>query len=634
MNTLFWLQSAAMAMLLTVLMHMILDHDAAQVWEAVVGVVVLAPGWVAARRMTRQMALLRQGIDVLAVHPHAAPLPENGCIHELNRIAQDVNRMARALAAGIHPLMRGAVSVRYCADGLRDSQEQLLRDMVIGQENMEHIRSENQTVMVIIEGIGAAFQGSHTHLQGFSQAAQGLSGKVGEIAQFTEDASQSVCTITTETEMMNMNFDAVRDALRDVEEQVAHVNHSVNQMNGHLLEARSLCQQARGQSKDSAQRAVDATQAMEQFADAARRIGKIVRVINDIADQTNMLSLNAAIEAAGAGSAGMGFAVVAKEVKELAGQTAEATHTIRDSIQALEEASGRAVGAVRDIVSSIDGIAHSIHAIDEQADRQAEVGEEITRAMEAVSRSTLQVTGLSDELRGSSGEVFRSASQASDQTKAVAVVAAAVAEEARHLEEEALAMGEISGHVLIVEETIELATRHIQERIDDASRNMARSHATIHHVACVIGELERTIRALGREEEVLRQRWGEGTHGPLAAELSTEHLRWMEALIRHVRGDLVLERAQVVDDDHCQVGRWLATRLHDTPHQDLHPLKELHARLHRMGGEIMDRADQDRCQDIPGCLGEMNALRQELLDAMTRLLEHCDAPLVEASARP
>jgi methyl-accepting chemotaxis protein len=92
------------------------------------------------------------------------------------------------------------------------------------------------------------------------------------------------------------------------------------------------------------------------LARVAQRIGDVVRLIQDIAEQTNLLALNATIEAARAGEAGRGFAVVASEVKSLAVQTAKATEEITREISSVQSSTGAAVGAIRAIVERMQEI--------------------------------------------------------------------------------------------------------------------------------------------------------------------------------------------------------------------------------------------------------------------------------------
>ena len=162
---------------------------------------------------------------------------------------------------------------------------------------------------------------------------------------------------------------------------------------------------------------------MDQLGAKAQAIGAIMNVISDIADQTNLLALNAAIEAARAGEAGRGFAVVADEVRKLAEKTMTATKEVGTSIGAIQteardsivkvdeavEAVGRATElaqasetALQTIVGLVDETSSQVQSIATAAEQQSATSEEINRAEEQVSR-------LSDEIargmRESSGVV-------------------------------------------------------------------------------------------------------------------------------------------------------------------------------------------------------------------------------------
>ena len=146
---------------------------------------------------------------------------------------------------------------------------------------------------------------------------------------------------------------------------------------------------------------------MEALGTQADSIGRILNVISDIADQTNLLALNAAIEAARAGEAGRGFAVVADEVRKLAEKTMTATKEVGEAIggiqagtrknydnvaqavAAIEEAGGLATsagGTLGEIVTLVDSAADQVRSIATASEQQSATSEEINRSIEDINR--------------------------------------------------------------------------------------------------------------------------------------------------------------------------------------------------------------------------------------------------------
>ena len=127
-------------------------------------------------------------------------------------------------------------------------------------------------------------------------------------------------------------------------------------------------------------------------AAVASEIGKVTGLINAIASQTNLLALNATIEAARAGDAGRGFAIVAQEVKALAGQTAAATEEIGRRIEAMQSATGRSVEAIAAISGTIRELdlfsARIAAAVEQQAVAAHEIAGNANAAASSVGRST------------------------------------------------------------------------------------------------------------------------------------------------------------------------------------------------------------------------------------------------------
>lgn len=139
---------------------------------------------------------------------------------------------------------------------------------------------------------------------------------------------------------------------------------------------------------------------VRDFTTLASQIGRAVTLIEEIAQKTNLLALNATIEAARAGEAGQGFAVVAREVKSLAAQTAGATKEIADMVGGVDAKSEDAVAAISSIVASVEQINASIADIGETVGEQSQTIETITASVQESAQLAERVDGRLDGLRG------------------------------------------------------------------------------------------------------------------------------------------------------------------------------------------------------------------------------------------
>jgi methyl-accepting chemotaxis protein len=131
---------------------------------------------------------------------------------------------------------------------------------------------------------------------------------------------------------------------------------------------------------------------VQSLAAAAQKIGEVVSLINDIAEQTNLLALNATIEAARAGEAGKGFAVVASEVKSLATQTAKATEEIGQQIAAIQSETNEAVTAIQAITTTIERMNEISTTIAAAIEEQGAATREISNNVQQVASGAAQVS--------------------------------------------------------------------------------------------------------------------------------------------------------------------------------------------------------------------------------------------------
>lgn len=239
-----------------------------------------------------------------------------------------------------------------------------------------------------------------------------LSGVASELAMGAEGASGKSSAVAAAAEEMAANMNSMASSTEQVSATVKNVAVSLDEMKSSISEVAQNAEKAASVAADAAELAQTSNDKIADLGTAADEIGKVIEVIQDIAEQTNLLALNATIEAARAGDAGKGFAVVATEVKELARQTAAATDDIRTRIEGIQNSTGGAVEAVKeigDVISHINEVSRTIAAaVEQQSASTKQIAENVSQtaaASESVSRGVAESATASQEITVNINEV-------------------------------------------------------------------------------------------------------------------------------------------------------------------------------------------------------------------------------------
>ncbi len=328
------------------------------------------------------------------------------------RARDEIGRLAGALHVMVKTLKTRLAEVGEQSELARRETAKAQEAMNMAEEARHRAESARSEGMLAAAG----------RLEGMvgvvSSVAAGLAAQIGKSERGAAEQAARVTETATAMEEMNATV-----------AEVARNAGSASEMSAATRQRAEAGAQVVSQAVDSIRRvekqSLELKDGMRTLSEQAQSIDRIMGVISDIADQTNLLALNAAIEAARAGEAGRGFAVVADEVRKLAEKTMASTTDVGNAILTIQQSAGQ----------SADQVEETVRIIGEATELAGKSGEALQQIVEMADSTADQVRAIataSEQQSASSEEINNSITQvnaiAGDTSRAMREAAGAVAE--------------------------------------------------------------------------------------------------------------------------------------------------------------------------------------------------------------
>jgi methyl-accepting chemotaxis protein len=354
---------------------------------------------------------------------------------ELGELAGAFAAMTEALRTAVSGVIQAADHVERAADDIAGIATVVSGEAQSQNEGVQRAATTMERINEQVAGISASAQELNTLVEESSSsilemgaAGDELNDTAGVLSSQVEEVSTSIEQMVRSVKEVNTHTGSLSDAANDTSSSMEEMASALRAVDVLAQEAADLARRAMDASEGGRQTVQETISGMESIRAAtevaeqvigglverSREIGSILDVIDDVADETNLLALNAAIIAAQAGEHGRAFSVVADEIKELADRVLSSTKEIGSLIRAVQVESENAVGAItqgaRSVATGVERSHQAGSALEAITTASRESGQrihEIVRSVKEQSKAASHVVEMMDRVNGGAEAIHR-----------------------------------------------------------------------------------------------------------------------------------------------------------------------------------------------------------------------------------
>lgn len=370
--------------------------------------------------------------------------------------------------------------------------------------------------------LGATIEEIVSQVDRLFSTIEEVSSSITEMSVSSQQVSDNLDNLSSSTEVTASSITQMDASIKEVEEAAQHTNKLSEQANRDAEMGKTAVAETIAGIQAIRVTVEDASRAIEDLGKQSGEIGTILTVIDDVADQTRLLSLNASIIAAQAGEHGKGFAVVADEIRELAERTAMSTQEISTIIRRLQTGTVEAVKAMQLGSERVHEEAERSKVAEEALDkltesslRSSEQVKSIVRATQEQSRGSRQITEAVNQVANMLQQISSAVKQQSDGIQLLAQAAESMKDISSQVK---LSTGEQAKGSHQISASME-NIRNMMQQIDQASREQStRSQQVVTAVSAVrqvaennaarTAELDKVVENLAEQANVLEKEIG------------------------------------------------------------------------------------------------------------------------------